>query len=56
MIDFEDKFPENTMYRGTPEEKGKARDLERVIDPRLGGPMGLLAMPPTHHCGSSAGA
>ena len=43
MIDFlEDKFPENTMYRGTPEEKGKARDLERVIDLRLGGPMGAF--------------
>jgi glutathione S-transferase len=43
MIDFlEDKFPDNTMYRGTPEEKGKARDLERVIDLRLGGPMGAF--------------
>ena len=40
MIDFlEDKFPNNTMYQGTPEEKGKARDMERVIDLRLGGPM-----------------
>ena len=43
MIDFlEDKFPENTMYQGTAEEKGKARDLERVIDLRLGGPMGAF--------------
>lgn len=43
MIDFlEDKFPDNAMYRGTPEEKGKARDLERVIDLRLGGPMGAF--------------
>ena len=43
IIDFlEDKFPNNTMYQGTPEEKGKARDMERVIDLRLGGPMGAF--------------
>ena len=43
VIDFlEDKFPNNTMYQGTPEEKGKARDMERVIDLRLGGPMGAF--------------
>ena len=43
MIDFlEDKFPDKRMYRGSPEEKGKARDLERVIDLRLGGPMGAF--------------
>ena len=43
MIDFlEDKFPNNTVYQGTPEEKGKARDIERVIDLRLGGPMGAF--------------
>ena len=43
MIDFlEDKFPNNTMYQGTPEENGKARDMERVIDLRLGGPMGAF--------------
>ena len=43
MIDFlEDKFPNNTMYQGTPEEKGKARDMERVIDLRLGGPIGAF--------------
>ena len=43
MIDFlEEKFPNNTMYQGTPEEKGKARDMERVIDLRLGGPMGAF--------------
>ena len=43
MIDFlEHKFPNNTMYQGTPEEKGKARDMERVIDLRLGGPMGAF--------------
>ena len=43
MIDFlEDKFPNNTMYQGTPEEKGKARDMERVIDLRLGGPLGAF--------------
>lgn len=39
---LEDKFPENTIYQGTPEERGKARDLERVIDLRLGGPMGAF--------------
>ena len=50
MIDFlEDKFPNNTMYQGTPEEKGKARDMERVIDLRLGGPWGPLVMPLIHH-------
>ena len=32
MIDFlEDKFPNNTMYQGTPEEKGKARDMDCLL-------------------------
>ena len=37
---LEDKFPEGALITGTAEEKGKARDVERIIDLRLGGPMG----------------
>lgn len=37
---LEDKFPENALFSGTPEEKAHARDLERIIDLRLAGPMG----------------
>ena len=37
---LEDKFPNNTLYTGTPEQRAKARDLERIIDLRIGGPMG----------------
>lgn len=37
---LEDKFPDARLYSGTPEECAKARDLERVIDLRLSGPMG----------------
>ena len=37
---LEDKFPKNTLYAGTPEERAKARDLERIVDLRIGGPMG----------------
>ncbi|MEC7975629.1 MAG: glutathione S-transferase family protein [Pseudomonadota bacterium] len=37
---LEAKFPRATLYVGTPEQIGKAKDLERIIDLRLGGPMG----------------
>lgn len=41
IIDYlEDKFPERRLIDGTPEQRGAARDLERVIDLRLAGPMG----------------
>ena len=41
IVDYlEDKFPDNTLYTGTPEQRAKARDLERIIDLRIGGPMG----------------
>ena len=39
---LEDKFPDGALISGTPEEKGKARDVERIIDLRLGGPMGAF--------------
>ena len=37
---LEDKFPDGALISGTPEEKGHARDIERVIDLRLASPMG----------------
>ena len=37
---LEDKFPEEALICGTPEEKGQARDVERIVDLRLAGPMG----------------
>ena len=37
---LEDKFPDNALLCGTPEECGHARDAERVVDLRLAGPMG----------------
>ena len=37
---LEDKFPEGRLIAGTPDERGKARDVERVVDLRLAGPMG----------------
>jgi glutathione S-transferase len=37
---LEDKFPEGALITGTPEEKGHARDVERIIDLRIAGPMG----------------
>ena len=41
IVDYlEEKFPHNTLYTGTPEQRAKARDLERIIDLRIGGPMG----------------
>ncbi len=41
MIQYlEDKFPENALLSGTPEQRGRARDTERIVDLRLAGPMG----------------
>ena len=41
IIDYlEDKFPAHALYTGTPEHRARARDLERIIDLRIGGPMG----------------
>lgn len=37
---LEEKFPENRILSGTPEENGRARDIERIIDVRLAGAMG----------------
>ena len=37
---LEDKFPDNPFLQGSLEEKGHARDVERVVDLRLAGPMG----------------
>jgi len=37
---LEDKFPDGALIRGTPEERARARDVERIIDLRIGGPMG----------------
>lgn len=37
---LEDKIPEAALLQGSAEEKAKARDVERIIDLRLAGPMG----------------
>jgi len=37
---LEDKFPEGALISGSPEEKSHARDVERIIDIRVAGPMG----------------
>ncbi len=37
---LEDKFPQGTLLEGSPEQRGRARDVERIIDLRLAGPMG----------------
>ena len=43
IIEFlEIKFPDTTMYQGSPEARGKAKDIERIIDLKLGGPMGAF--------------
>lgn len=36
---LEDKFPHGALLTGTPEAKGKARDVERIVDLRVAGPM-----------------
>ncbi len=37
---LEEKFPDQPLLNGTPEENGRALDVERIIDLRLAGPMG----------------
>ena len=37
---LEDKFPEHVLLIGTAEDRGRARDVERIVDIRLAGPMG----------------
>jgi glutathione S-transferase len=36
---LEDRFPHGALLTGTAEEKGKARDVERIVDLRVAGPM-----------------
>ena len=41
IIDYlERKFPDNTLLPSDPEDYGLARDVERIVDLRLAGPMG----------------
>lgn len=41
IIEFlEDFFPEHRMMPADPIERGRARDVERIVDLRLAGPMG----------------
>ena len=37
---LEDKFPDSPLIAGTPEQRGHAHDVERIVDLRLAGPMG----------------
>jgi len=37
---LEDRFPDGALLAGTPEARGRARDVERIIDLRIAGPMG----------------
>ncbi len=37
---LEDKFPQNALLEGSPEQRAKARDVERIVDLRLARPMG----------------
>jgi len=37
---LEDKFPDGALLAGSPERRGRARDVERIVDLRLAGPMG----------------
>ncbi len=39
---LEEKFPEDALLTGTAEERNRARDVERIIDLRLAGPMGAF--------------
>lgn len=39
---LEDKFPQSALLGSSPEQRGRARDVERVIDLRLAGPMGAF--------------
>lgn len=37
---LEDKYPEGALISGSPEERGHARDIERIVDLRVAAPMG----------------
>ena len=37
---LEQKFPQQPLLNGTPEENGQAMDVERIVDLRLASPMG----------------
>ncbi len=37
---LEDKFPEDALLSGDAESRGRARDVERIVDLRIAGPMG----------------
>ena len=37
---LEDKFPEGALLSGDAESRGHARDVERIVDLRIAGPMG----------------
>ena len=37
---LEDVFPDGALLEGSPEARGKARDVERIVDLRIAGPMG----------------
>ena len=37
---LEDRFPKGALLAGTAEARGKARDVERIADLRIAGPMG----------------
>lgn len=40
---LEDKFPAGALTKGSPEERGYARDVERIADVRIQNPMGGYA-------------
>ena len=40
---LEDKFPDGALLGDTPEARGRARDVERIVDVRMGSPMGRFA-------------
>ncbi len=37
---LEQKFPDQPLLNGSPEDNGRALDIERIVDLRLAGPMG----------------
>ena len=37
---LEDRFPDQALLDGDAEQRGKARDVERIVDLRIAGPMG----------------
>ncbi len=40
---LEDKFPDNALIIGSPEERARAVDIERIVDLRVAGPMGTYS-------------